>query len=89
MNMHISGRIRPVPRHDNGDTRAVRSHLTGRIPTKDCECSAGFYFNSISVFFGRSLGNFLTLKLNTACVFTAEKWFYLTLRNFLNFFFFF
>jgi len=73
MSMSISGGIRPAPGHDSGKTRAVRCHLTGRISTKDCECYAGLYFNSISVFFGRSPGNFLTLELNTVCIFAGEK----------------
>lgn len=42
MNMSISGRIRPVPRHDSDKTRAVTCNLIGRISAKDCECYAGF-----------------------------------------------
>lgn len=88
MNTSIGDRIRPVPRHDSGKTRAVRCRLTGWISTKDWECCAGFYFNSVSVFFGRSLGNFLILKLNTACIFAAAKWFLFDTKELLlnNFF---
>lgn len=86
--MSISGRIRPVPRLNSNKTRAVRCHLTGRTATKDCECCAGFYFNSIFLFFGRSLGSFQTLKSNTMCIFTAEKWFLFDTKELLlnNFF---